>query len=118
MTQADKPDHFDETYGSYGPRDNLRLGPRDVAASELAQKHPLQENLENWQSIDATLSETRAEHLFGAHMSFRLRSERLIADGISQNRRVLGLSSNILSKEILANTDEWCIDASDFKFHF
>ncbi|KGG51012.1 hypothetical protein DI09_48p180 [Mitosporidium daphniae] len=117
LAQDNRNEVIDETYGAYGPRDNLRFGPRDVAASEHAEKHPLQANLENWHSIDATLSEIRAEQLFGAHMAFRLRQERLIAEGIAKNRQTLGLSSNILSREILANSDE-SIDAPDFKFHF
>lgn len=40
------PPHKDDTYGHYVSQDILRNGPRDVAATELASRHPLQEHIE------------------------------------------------------------------------
>ncbi|KAF9283003.1 D-tyrosyl-tRNA(Tyr) deacylase [Mortierella alpina] len=99
-----------DTSNSYGLHDTMRFGMRQIA-SEVTEKHPLENRLAEWDNTQMELKMNMARNMYGMHAPIKMAMERSLVVK-ARGPSMLPQRSN-LGLDILNGKDE-TIDFEDF----
>ncbi|KAL1918590.1 uncharacterized protein VTP21DRAFT_2612 [Calcarisporiella thermophila] len=94
--------HSTPSTSQHGSHDTLRHGIRTVV-TEVLPKHPLEQQLANWEETQQSLKLEMHRRVYGIHAPVRLLMEKNI---VAQMQRLPGLPSSGVGLDILAGKDE------------